>query len=111
MSKLENLFARKEELLRQLEEVNKEINSSDLSFSEWVEYADKRDYEYLTYLPQPMRELLEDFGWNRYEMVTIEQLIQYFEDDADEEDESYGVSEETQKALMDANFGSVVCDW
>lgn len=102
---LEKLVMKREALEKELVEVNKQINETEMTFEEWFEFAEKRDFEYLTYLrdaSKPVYDYIKDvFEGNRYETYYLDEIFECVED----------VPEEMQKELMKCNFGSVKWDW
>jgi len=104
----DELILRKVELEKELIEVNTELSKCELTNGEWFQYGVKNHYPYLTRLSAELREVIDTVGWDRYETITLENVIDRYGDDFEENDPRY---DDLYDLLQRDNFGSVCCDW
>ena len=111
----------KEEILKELKEIDEHIKGlcilkatkveqlkerGLLDFDTWYKYADKEHLLWLVGEDEAplIREIVEDC--ERYETVTLDDILDLTEDFEDEEYEK-----KIKAELMKLNFGSMIIDW
>ncbi len=107
MSK-EQLIKKREELLKQLEDVNKKILTFECDFYEWVRYGDKEDHLNTRDMPSSIKNAIEitEISY-RNRVITINALIdgiENYEQDCD----VILLDDKLKKDIRDYNFGSVI---
>ena len=117
MDNKESLIKELEDCTKRVEEIKGLLLSMDNSFDNWLVYAEKKDYRFITdkeEAPIFYEHYIDARNWERYSTVDLDNILEWLDDCEEElieESDDENIIDKIQQELMDLNFGSMEFDW